>query len=251
MPLFRIGPLLIESDTAISPLFAAFSSEGPSRTAPTLSVQFSPDALSYRYEEETATCVIPVRHHDNPATINEMVKKCMVSFLLQEKIGFLFHAALLVNDAFSFLLTGVSGSGKSTLVHKLAPFFRCGNDDLSLVQPDTAGLCVFSTPFCDWRKVTATGTFPFPLSAQKVSFVALLEKEWSAPSSLSLFPDKDAVWRFFIEQQQIFFPHWSLRTTRVLSEQVAYFIQKSRFVLIRHNLNDPPEKVYELIRSAH
>lgn len=79
----------------------------------------------------------------------------------------------------------------------------------------------------------------------------LLEKETRAPSSLSPIPDKDSVWRFLMEQQQVFFPHWDLKTARVLGKQVNAFIENASFALLRHNLNDSPEKVYDLIRSAH
>lgn len=248
MYLGKIGPAFIRSRDVALPLFIRFSVNAVPDNTPVMDISFSSKSERYRYDHERKECVIPSRHREKADAINEMVKNCFVPFLLDHDAGFLFHSSFLVGPGRSLLLTGVSGIGKSTLSGKLSPFFRCGNDDLNLIQVKDTGLAAHSTPFCNWQKVKEN-ELPFPLSAP-VSQIMLLEKEQTRDSSIRPLHDKDAVWRYLIDNQQVFFPKWTKRTAKVLHRYLLEFVDRGEFFLLRHNLKDPAGKVHELICSA-
>ena|GEM_PF-6745615 len=213
-----------------------------------LTVEFSSHEPRYRYDSLNGLCIIPTRHQKRLETLNEIMKRVFNTFALERKVGFLFHASFLVGHEISLLLTGPSGSGKSTLTKKLSPFFRCGNDDLTLVCPHDGMLEAHSTPFCNWQKTKESG-LPFPLSSP-VSLILILEKEIESPSSIHPIADKDTIWRYLIKNHQVFFPKGSEKSTTTLHRYLNEFVGNGCFFTVRHNLNDPPEKVYDLIRSA-
>jgi hypothetical protein len=243
---YTVAAAAIAANRPLNDSFNNFKVSSPESSFPLFRIRISDEGPRYRYD--TDTCLLHSVIWEKGTAQNEPVKSAFNPFLLKHRLGFLFHSSFLESPACNCLIIGESGAGKSTLTMKLAPFLRCGNDDLNVVRPKDGILTVHSTPFCNWEKA-GRRALPFPVTAE-VRNIFLLEKERNAPSSVEPVTDGDAIWRYLFDRRQIILPQRGVRYTGLLNDQVTALIDSGKFFLLRHNLNDPAERVHELIHAA-
>ena len=183
-----------------------------------------------------------------PRSIKPALQKVMAAEGVQHKISLTMHSAGLSRTAGGILLFGKSGAGKSTTADKLSSYFYTGNSDNNIIlfsEKNDDSFLFMSLPFYNRQKQQ-----PKPMEKPvSVQAAFLLEKEFDTHSSVAKIEDKDSVWRFLIDGQ-VQAPMLQPELFPKYNDMLAEFVDKTDFFLLKHNLNDSADFLYNLIAGV-
>ena len=154
------------------------------------------------------------------------------------------HSSSFEKNGSAFVCGGVCGIGKSTLCFKLKDLFNPINDDRNLLEFTGGGILVSS--FWDQNEQhfsTKQYLVNQELSAKLKAFL-FVAKEFEKETYLEELSDRTLIWKKLlfcaappVKGDESLFPNYFSMLEKLMSE--------TKFFVIHHNLEDPPEFVAE------